>query len=156
MGAVARSVGVAVAVVLIIFLSFIISLRLRRVRHRTRPPIILSASDVTRSRRRRHHLAPQGHGTGDMVTIDLPQQHMQQELPQLNSNEQSLTGMTLPLYEQQMRNPSFPPPYEEAVQQGPKVVCEGSGSGGQEDGQETARGASNVAYPDRALHRDMV
>ncbi|KAJ8100692.1 hypothetical protein POJ06DRAFT_109887 [Lipomyces tetrasporus] len=156
MGTVARSVGVAVAVVLIIFLSFIISWRLRRVRHRTGPPIILSASDVTRSRRRRDHLAPRRRGTGDMVAIDLPPQHMQQELPQLNSNEQSLRGMTLPLYEQQMRNPVFPPPYEEAVQQGPKAICEGSGTSGQEDGQEIAGGASDVAYPDRALHRDMV
>ncbi|KAK9387303.1 hypothetical protein V1515DRAFT_580039 [Lipomyces mesembrius] len=146
MGPVSSSVGVAVAVVLVILLSFLISLRLRRIRHAAGPRMMidLSPSGVTGRRRRRGGLGAQRLGrTADTVPIDLQHAEMQQEVPQFSLNEPNMRGMTLPLYAQPL-----PPTYEEAVQ-GQQGECEDSNSSGQVSGQ-----TANVAHPERALRRE--
>ncbi|KAK9373398.1 uncharacterized protein V1513DRAFT_426569 [Lipomyces chichibuensis] len=143
---VSRSVGVAIAVVLVILLSFLISLRLRRIRHGAGPPFMMdhSPSGVMERRRRRDGLGSQRLGrTADTVAIDLQHPDMQQEMPRLSLNEQNMREMTLPLYEQ-----SCPPTYEEAVQR-LQDECEDSDSGGQVNGH-----TANVEHPERALMRE--
>ncbi|KAK9241467.1 hypothetical protein V1525DRAFT_384865 [Lipomyces kononenkoae] len=151
-----RNVGVAAAVVLVLLLSILISLRLRRIRHGAGLPTVpnLQSNSGTERRMTRHHLGIDRRGTDDVVAVDLQQPYMQQEMSQqFGFDEQSYRGMPLPRYEQHIRHAAVPPTYEEAVQRQPDE-CENSGTNIQVNGPN--RDSSNVARPERALSRERV